>query len=253
MSGEDIEPGEAWLAKIEEELGASDVGILCLSPQNLTAPWLLFEAGFLRKAATKSRVVPFLHGITPANIGQPIGSLQACEATEEGTRKLVEMLNKNRTPRVEDALLAQQFTLWWPQLRDELGAIPAPGGGPPQRPEREILEEILQTARGIPGQMRILQQIRDNLVFAQLNPGLRGLVLEPDLSSAQSALRAAKASRIATAMMKERDLVSTIRDLAARQDDPDVKAMLEDLQRRLEARGNGGTEEDPPPTAPRPL
>jgi hypothetical protein len=47
MSQDDIETGSGWLARIKNELEATSYGIICLTPQNLDAPWLHFEAGAL--------------------------------------------------------------------------------------------------------------------------------------------------------------------------------------------------------------
>src|SRR5580700_539848 len=67
MSASDIEKGSKWQGEISRELDAATVGIICLTPENLTAPWVLFEAGALSKKATESgaRVCTYLHGVSP--------------------------------------------------------------------------------------------------------------------------------------------------------------------------------------------
>ncbi len=47
MSARDNEAGVRWNSVISGELERSDFGILCVTPTNLQAPWLLFEAGAL--------------------------------------------------------------------------------------------------------------------------------------------------------------------------------------------------------------
>ncbi len=37
----------SWSARLQE----TDFGIICLTPENVSAPWLLFEAGALARAA----------------------------------------------------------------------------------------------------------------------------------------------------------------------------------------------------------
>src|SRR5437016_4734535 len=57
MSNDDIPTGARWLHSISSELESSDFGILCLTPENLRAPWINFEAGALSKKVDNSRVV----------------------------------------------------------------------------------------------------------------------------------------------------------------------------------------------------
>src|SRR4051812_6219646 len=54
VSSHDIKAGERWESEIGGQLETTDLGILCLTGDNLTAPWLLFEAGSLAKSVDKS-------------------------------------------------------------------------------------------------------------------------------------------------------------------------------------------------------
>ena len=49
VSSEDIDKGARWSTDIAKELEDSTFGILCVTKDNLEAPWLLFEAGALSK------------------------------------------------------------------------------------------------------------------------------------------------------------------------------------------------------------
>src|SRR3712207_3311932 len=59
FSDTDIETGERWSQNISKELEETDIGILVLTKSNMSAPWILFEAGALSKKGT-SRVAPLL-------------------------------------------------------------------------------------------------------------------------------------------------------------------------------------------------
>ena len=52
MSESEIEVGSLWIEKLNRALNSSSFGVLCLTPENLNAPWLLFEAGSLAKGAS---------------------------------------------------------------------------------------------------------------------------------------------------------------------------------------------------------
>src|SRR5258708_37243367 len=64
MSGEDIEKGSRGLDEIAKALDVMSVGIICLAPENLERPWILFEMGALSKALDdKTRFCPNLFGV----------------------------------------------------------------------------------------------------------------------------------------------------------------------------------------------
>lgn len=44
-SPDDIAKGENWGNRLSEELEQSNFGIVCLTPENVLAPWIHFEAG----------------------------------------------------------------------------------------------------------------------------------------------------------------------------------------------------------------
>ena len=46
-SPDDIAKGAKWGSEIAQELDASKIGILCPTADNITAPWIMFEAGAL--------------------------------------------------------------------------------------------------------------------------------------------------------------------------------------------------------------
>ena len=80
MSERDIEAGQRWNAQLSSRLKETDFGIICLTPENLTAPWLLFESGALAKALDAARVVPLLFGLKKADLSLPLARFQAVEA-----------------------------------------------------------------------------------------------------------------------------------------------------------------------------
>ena len=64
MSASDIEKGAKWTQALSGELGAANFAIISLTPENLTSPWLLFEAGALSKTA-ESRACTYLLDLMP--------------------------------------------------------------------------------------------------------------------------------------------------------------------------------------------
>lgn len=60
MSEVDIDKGTRWSMDVANQLKEAKMGIICLTPENLDAPWLHFEAGALSKTVEKTYVCPYL-------------------------------------------------------------------------------------------------------------------------------------------------------------------------------------------------
>lgn len=151
MSKSDIQKGSRWNEEIAQNLGLTNFGIICLTPDNLDAPWLLFEAGALSKNTENSRVCTYLFRLTPADVSGPLASFQATRANREDTLKLVQTINAELYDRAIPADdLIEIFDVWWPKLSAALDSIPKSQKPPsPARSDRDILEETLETVRQI--------------------------------------------------------------------------------------------------------
>jgi hypothetical protein len=146
-----IEKGARWQGEIADRLEEAKVGIVCLTSSNLTAPWILFEAGALSKTKG-SYVCTFLLDVTPADIEPPLGQFQHTAFTKDDALKLVQTINKAVKDAGDRALtgenLIKVFETFWPQLKATLSNIAVkPEEKPAPRPEREVLEEILEIVR----------------------------------------------------------------------------------------------------------
>jgi len=149
MSAEDIDKGARWSAQVAGELEQAKVGILCLTRDNLGAPWVLFEAGALSKTLSKTYVCPYLLGLRPSDLRGPLVQFQAAEANEADTRRLAATINSALGPNaLSEKALDRAFATWWPGLEKTLKSLPT--GRPPARParsERDLLEETLTLVR----------------------------------------------------------------------------------------------------------
>lgn len=147
----DVPKGAEFFSELSTAIEEAEAGIVCVTPENQTRPWLLFEAGALaKKFGTRPRVCTYLVGLKKVELVEPLNRYQATEATSEDTWRLVRTLNAaESTPRAEDRVL-RAFNSFWPRLEEELSRIPQQ---PPQVPaasnrsERDLLEEILLLLR----------------------------------------------------------------------------------------------------------
>jgi hypothetical protein len=93
---------------------------------NLTSPWILFEAGALSKAVTRASVVPYLLDISSAEISGPLSMFQVVTADEEATRRLVFSINRAADRPLAEQYLEKSFRRAWPDLEKEMDHIRAP-------------------------------------------------------------------------------------------------------------------------------
>jgi hypothetical protein len=117
ISTDDIDKGAIWFGEITTELANTGVGIICLTRENLQAPWILFEAGALSKGLTKSRVCPFLVDLGVSEISPPLSQLNATMPNKEDVTKLIKTIN---SARGESALAEEKVEksvgMWWPRF-----------------------------------------------------------------------------------------------------------------------------------------
>jgi hypothetical protein len=148
ISSQDIEKGARWVADLVQQLSETQVGIVCLTPENLSEPWIHFEAGALGKALDRSRVCTYLFQLRPSDLEGPLVQFQATEAKEADTLRLLQTLNSGLGEHARsDEQLQRSFGKWWPELQKGLARIPKEPNSRPLRTDRELLEEMLDLLR----------------------------------------------------------------------------------------------------------
>ena len=103
ISSEDMSLGVRWSQEIGRQLAESNTGIICVTPENVDNPWLLFEAGALSKSIQDSRVIPCCFDMRVADLSPPMGQFQSMEADRDGIGMLVTRLCDIVDPQVKMA------------------------------------------------------------------------------------------------------------------------------------------------------
>jgi len=149
MSEHDIDKGTRNIPAISKTLEETQFGVICLTPENLNAPWLLFEAGALSKSQEDARVWTFLYDLEYVDVQGPLSQFQHTKVKEEDVRKLLQAINRGyTTPSVTDQQLQVSFDRGWPDLEEMLRIIPATSeASAPKRTDRELVEESLTILR----------------------------------------------------------------------------------------------------------
>ncbi|MDZ4063138.1 MAG: TIR domain-containing protein [Coriobacteriia bacterium] len=172
FSPEDVQKGTKWNTEIATELDASNVGIICLTPDNTEKPWILFEAGALSKSIDKSRVCTLLFNLEPTEVKGPLTNFQATRFVREDFKRLVATINSTAgEAKLEPSVLDSVFEMWWPKLERDVAAILKSHdevGAGELRSDRDILEEVLELARvnakGSPRSARMSERALYDLV-----------------------------------------------------------------------------------------
>jgi hypothetical protein len=152
MSSEDIDKGSRWNSDVATELEQANIGIICLTPENLDSPWILFEAGALSKTLSKTFVCPYLCGVDPKDLRGPLLQFQATVANKKDTHKLLCTICKAlEGAYLSESRLREAFEHWWPSLEQKLSDIDCCGTfqkvPPVRRSDRELIEELLELVR----------------------------------------------------------------------------------------------------------
>lgn len=148
FSTSDIKSGDRWGIEIAKELHETNFGILCVTRDNLDAPWLLFEAGALAKSIDDGRVIPLLLDLEKSELSGPLTQFQAEKCDVEGVRRLIDSLNKASPTPVLENNLKNLFDSLWARFEASLSQIPT--NNTPQKKTRtqsEILEEVVTSVR----------------------------------------------------------------------------------------------------------
>ena len=82
----DSKVGKRWSPEIAKQLDETRFGIVCLTAENLEAPWICFEAGACSKSVeSDAYVVPYLHEVARSEVVGPLADFQMTNADENGT------------------------------------------------------------------------------------------------------------------------------------------------------------------------
>jgi TIR domain len=158
LSSEDIQKGARWFDEVGSSLEQTQFGIICLTKENLTSPWVLFEAGALSKSLAQSRVTPLLIDLKNSDLNGPLAQFQTTLPLKAEVWKLVLAINQSfiNGSSVSEQILSRSYEKWWPDLeRDISEALKTNKTIIPGHETRKVasvnlaLEELIETNRAL--------------------------------------------------------------------------------------------------------
>jgi hypothetical protein len=233
MSAENIDKGERWSVDIAKELEQTQYGIICVTPENIEAPWVLFEAGALSKSIQNSRVSPLMLNLVPSDFSKsPLLQFQLTTFKKEDFKKLLYSINNNapENETITIEILNRAFDRAWPELEADVAKI-KPGKDlvtviPPTSSNsstdvklnkfEESIEELLTNSRS---QLRIVSSVYekkadDTDVIAELLSPIHPVWvdMEKELSGLMKSLKELELSREAPEEFVKNS-TATLRDI----------------------------------------
>jgi hypothetical protein len=152
VSSEDIRKGKRWLPEISKQLSTTNFGIVCLTPDNLESPWILFEAGALSKLKSAQVCTLLFGNLRNADVEGPLSNFQSTIFNKSDFQKLIQSINsKLGKGRLEEQRLKTMFEKWWPDLDKAItdSSKHSEKSVKPKRSQEDLLSEVLEITRAI--------------------------------------------------------------------------------------------------------
>lgn len=153
MSKHDLGSGVRWTDALAAELGDASFGIVCLTPENLREPWILFEAGALTKHAKGRACCLLLRALAPADVTGPLAQFQHRSFSRDEVHKLLADINSLLVRPLDQRSLDLIFDKWWPDLEAAVVGVlqspEVPAATASKRDPTELLDELVLRVRSM--------------------------------------------------------------------------------------------------------
>ncbi len=126
LSSVDIRKGVPWFEAVSYQLSQSHASIICVTPENIRAPWIYYEAGAIANTLVKSKriIFPYLIGVSKTEISKsPLSQLQVTVANKADTLLMVKSLNNSLADPVDEESITKAFNSNWTQLSRKLTSV----------------------------------------------------------------------------------------------------------------------------------
>ncbi|MFF1650208.1 toll/interleukin-1 receptor domain-containing protein [Streptomyces sp. NPDC058240] len=165
LSSVDIAAGRRGVRQIFDELSETNFGVICVTPENQTSPWVNFEAGSIAKQVDEGYVVPFLIGMKTTELVSPLSQFQAIAGDNKvDVQKLLFDINETSgSLAIPRERLERAFQRSWPEFEDSMRSVSEISSkdtlsNKVHRSEADMTEEILLIARQLDHRMAEIER-----------------------------------------------------------------------------------------------
>ncbi len=122
----EFQKGKEWSRLLRRDLDQARAGIVFLTPENVDAPWIHFEAGALATAVgnREGDVFTYVYGFDPGRLAGPLSAYHSTIATKDDTQRLVSDLCAALGRKPPDE---RTYDAAWAKFQTVLDNIAAPG------------------------------------------------------------------------------------------------------------------------------
>jgi hypothetical protein len=170
MSSKDIDRGALWFSEITDQLANTSIGIVCLTKENKTKPWILFESGALAKGLTSNRVCTFLIDLAPTDLENPLAQFNHTFPVRDSVWELVRTINLTlKEAALKESVLSKVFDTYWPQFEKDFKEIIETTPETEvvtKRKDNDIMLDVLSTVRMLDKRLRNIESITERPTLA---------------------------------------------------------------------------------------
>jgi hypothetical protein len=171
LSSHDIGSGDRWSKELAASLDQTNFGLIFLTRDNLTTPWLLFEAGALTRHAEGRACCMLLDGLPLSEVRGPLAQFQNKQFSKTNVRVVVRDLTRLLPRSPESDQFDLIFEKWWPDIetaynRALAARSRAPSTNRAPRAADDILQEVLVLTREIAARVTITSTTFDDPLAA---------------------------------------------------------------------------------------
>lgn len=146
VSSTDIGAGSRWPNVLNENLQNSGFGVLCLTKDNIEAPWILFEAGSISKMFGSAALVPLLIGLKRTDIKFPLAQFQSISTERSELVRLFKSIRERGAIELSDERMMRLFDLTYADKSKRISEIEAASAKVSHQPRKKVDEADLQSA-----------------------------------------------------------------------------------------------------------
>lgn len=130
LSVREISKGSRGAVEIWQALERSNIGIICLTRENVREPWILFESGALSKVFSDRTTLVctyLLGGLEHEELKGPLEAFQYTKPEKEDTRKMLQDIHRAIAGKagLNEQQLNEVFDALWPELENQIRTMPA--------------------------------------------------------------------------------------------------------------------------------
>lgn len=118
VSEADLVKGKRWGPQIAQELESTNVGIICVTPNNMQEPWLHFEAGALSKSIADAAIHPLCLAVGKSQLPSTLSQFQATEFDKQDILDLVLTINGANEAAEKEKDVRARFDRGWTALEN---------------------------------------------------------------------------------------------------------------------------------------